>query len=87
MVGWRLAPNINLRKNFFFAVSNYFVAGPKTKKNYKKTHLRNKFMNSQTDANSITYNKQRNYCVSLFGQKSTYFSNLKICKVMENKIF
>ena len=31
----------------------------------RRTHLRNKFMDSKTDADRIDYNKQRNYCVRL----------------------
>ena len=31
----------------------------------RRTRLRNKFVDSKTDADRIAYNKQRNYCVSL----------------------
>ena len=45
----------------------------------RRTRLRNKFIVSKTDAVSIAYNKQRNYCVSLIGkEKKAYYSNLKI---------
>ena len=43
----------------------------------RRTHLRNKFIDS--DASRRAHNKQRNYCVS-------YFSNLKIRDVTDDKI-
>ena len=44
-------------------------------------------MDSKTDADRIAYNKQRNYCLNLIQKDKTYFSNLKICDVMDNKTF
>ena len=35
----------------------------------RRTGLRNKFIDSKTDADRIAYNKQRKYCVSLFFTK------------------
>ena len=31
-----------------------------------RSHLKNNFLKTKTDANRKAYNKQKNYCVSLF---------------------
>ena len=52
----------------------------------RRTRLRNKFIESKTDANRIAYNKQRYYCVSLKPEEKTaYYSNLNIRGVTDNK--
>ena len=54
----------------------------------RRTCLRNKFIDSKTDVDRIAYNKQRNYCVSLIRkEKKTYYSNLNIRDVTDNKTF
>ena len=54
----------------------------------RRTRLRNKFIDSKTDADRIAYNKQRNYCVSLIRkEKKAYYSNLNIRDVTDNKTF
>ena len=54
----------------------------------RRTGLRNKFMDSKTDADRIAYNKQRKYCVSLLQkEKNAYYSNLKTRDVTGNKTF
>ena len=54
----------------------------------RRTRLRNKLMDSKTDADRIAYNKQRNYCVSLIRkEKKAYYSNLNIRDITDNKTF
>ena len=54
----------------------------------RRTRLRNKFIDSKTDSNRITYNKQCNYCISLIRkEKKAYYSNLNIRDVTDNKTF
>ena len=54
----------------------------------RKPFLRNKFKNSKTYTNRIAYNKQCNYCASLTQKsKKTYFNNLQILDVTDNKTF
>ena len=53
-----------------------------------RTYLRNKFIDSKTDADRRAHNKQRNYCVSLIREeKESRFRLLKIRDVMDHKIF
>ena len=52
----------------------------------RRTRLRNKFIDSKTDADRIAYNKQRSYCVSLIRkEKKVYYNNLNIRDVTDNK--
>ena len=45
----------------------------------RRTRLRDKFIDSKTNANIIAYNKQRNYCVSLIQkEKRAYYNSLNI---------
>ena len=54
----------------------------------RRSRLRNKFMDSKTDADRIAYNKEPNYCVSLMQkQKKAYYSNLKTRDVTDSKTF
>ena len=54
----------------------------------RRTHLRNKLMDSNTGAYRIAYNKQRNYCISLiWKRKMANFSNLKLRGVTDSKAF
>ena len=55
----------------------------------RRTGLRNKFIDSKTDADRIGYNKQHKHCVSLLlkEKKNAYYSNLKINGVTDNKTF
>ena len=54
----------------------------------RRTRLRNKFIDSKTDADRIAYNKQRNYCVSLIRkEKKAHYSNLNVRDVTDNKTF
>ena len=54
----------------------------------KRSHLRNKFLNTKSDFDRKAYNTQRNLCVSLIRQaKKQFFSNLNTNVVTENKTF
>ena len=54
----------------------------------RRTRLRNKLLDSKTDADRIACNKQGNYCVSPIRQeKKAYFNNLKIRDITDNKSF
>ena len=53
-----------------------------------RSRLRNKFLKTKTDANRKAYNKQRNYCVSLFRrEKKSLFNNPITKKIVDNKRF
>ena len=54
----------------------------------KRSRLRNKFLNSKSDADRKACNAQRNICVSLIRQaKKQYFTNLNTHDVTDNKTF
>ena len=53
-----------------------------------RSRLRNKFLNTKTDADRKAYNKQRNFCVSLsHREKKSFFNNLNTKKIVDNKSF
>ena len=54
-----------LKKRYAQANQSLFINSKIQKEITRKTLLRNKFIDSKTDADRITYNKQRYYCVSL----------------------
>ena len=52
----------------------------------KRTRLINKFLKNRTESNRVSYNKQRNFCVSLLRKtKNDYYGNLNEKDVMDNK--
>ena len=54
----------------------------------KRSRLRKKILNSKSDLDRRTYNKQRNICDSLIRQeKKSFFTNLKTKDVNDNKTF
>ena len=54
----------------------------------KQTRLRNKFLKNRTESNRVSYNKQRNFCVSLLRKaKKDYYGNLNEKDVIDNKKF
>ena len=53
----------------------------------RRTRLKNKFIGSKTDADRIAYTKQCNYCLSLIRKKKSYYSNLNVPDVTDNKTF
>ena len=51
-----------------------------------RTHLRNIYLKNRSDNNKCEYNKQRNYCVSLFRKtKTKYYVNLNKKDLTDNK--
>ena len=54
----------------------------------QRTKLRNKFMKNPSAANKFSYNRQRNWCVSLLRkEKKKYFANLNEKDITDNKNF
>ena len=54
----------------------------------KRSRLRNKFLNTKSDIDIKTYNKQRNYVVSLLRkEKKEFYCKLHISKVRDNRLF
>ena len=53
----------------------------------KRSRL-NKYLRQRSNTNKLAYNKQRNYCVSLFlRKKDIYFSNIITKSIVGNKRF
>ena len=76
-----------IKKRYVRANPASFI-NDKIHKEVMRRSLRNKFIDSKTDADRIAYNKQRNYCVSLIRkEKKAYCSNLNIRDVTDNKSF
>ena len=77
-----------IKKRYVRANQASFINSKIHKEVMRRTRLRNKFIDSKTDADRIAYNKQRNYCVSLIRkEKKAYYSNLNIRDVTNNKTF
>ena len=77
-----------IKKRYVRANQASFINSKIHKEVMRRTRLRNKFIDSKTDADRIAYNKQRNYCVSLIRkEKKAHYSNLNIRDVTGNKTF
>ena len=77
-----------LRKQYVRANQTPFKKKKLSKEIMARSHLRNKFLKTKTDANRKAYNKQINYCVSLFRrEKKCFFNNLDTKKIAGNKRF
>ena len=77
-----------LKRRYVRANQAPFMNKKLSKEIMTRSRLRNKFLKTKTDANRKAYNKQRNYCVSLFRrEKKSFFSNLDTKKVVDNKRF
>ena len=75
-----------IKKRYVRANQASFINSKIHKEVMRRTRLRNKFIDSKTDADRIAYNKQRNYCVSLIRkEKKVYYSNLNVRGVTDNK--
>ena len=54
----------------------------------QRTKLRNRFLKDPSAANKFSFNKQRNWCVSLLQkEKKKYFANLNKKDITDNKNF
>ena len=59
-----------------------------SKATMQRTKLRNNFLKDPSAANKFSYNKQRNWCVSLLRkEKKKYFANLNEEDITDNKKF
>ena len=76
-----------LKKRYVRANQAPFMNKRLSKEFTTRSRLRNKFLKTKTDANTKVYNKQRNYCVSLFRRKKSFFNNLDTKKIVDNKRF
>ena len=64
-----------------------FVTKYLSKAIMKRQKLRNNYLKNKTDANSMLYKKQRNYCVSLSRKnKNNYSANLDEKNLSDNKL-
>ena len=87
-VHYILQKHAPIKKRYVRANQASFINSKIHKKAMRRTSLRNKFIDSKTDADRIAYNKQRNYCVSLIRkEKRAYYSYLNRCDVTDNKTF
>ena len=64
-VDYILQKHAPIKKRYVRANQASFINSKILKEVMRRTRLRNKFIDSKTDAGRIAYNKQRNYCVSL----------------------
>ena len=64
-VDYILQKHAPIKKRYVRANQASFINSKIHKEVMRRTRLRNKFIDSKTDADRIAYNKQRNYCVSL----------------------
>ena len=53
------------KRNVWVNQAASFINSKIHKEIMRRSRLRNKLLNSKTDADRTAYNKQRNYCVSL----------------------
>ena len=59
-----------------------------SKETMKRSRLRNKFLNTKSDLDRKTYNKQRNYVVGLLGKEKKEFNvNLNTSVLTESRTF
>ena len=87
-VDYILQKHAPIKKRYVRANQASFINSKIHKEVMRRTRLRNKFIDSKTDADRIAYNKQRNYCVSpIRKEKKAYYSNLNIRDVTDNKTF
>ena len=63
-----------LKKWYVRANQAPFINKKLSKEIMARSCLRNKFLKTKTDANRKAYNRQRNYCVSLFHREKNPFS-------------
>ena len=52
----------------------------------KRSRLRNNFLNTRSDIDRKSYNKQRNLCVCLIrSERKNFFSNINTIEITDNK--
>ena len=83
-----LNENFPLKQIHLRANNAGFITKDMQKAIIKRWQLRNNFLKHKPESSGIAYNKQRNYCTSLFRKsKASYFQNLDSKVVGENKKF
>ena len=76
------------KKKYTMANHDIFFTKETNKEIMTRSRLRNKFLRCRSDENKKAYNEQRNRCVKLVRSvKKTYYSNLSIKDVNDNKKF
>ena len=74
-----------LKKKYIQANQAPFLNNILSKDVMKRSRLRNKYLKQRSNTNKLAYNKQRNYCVSLFcKEKNFYFNNIKTKSIIVN---
>ena len=54
----------------------------------KRSRIRNKFLNAESDIDTKAYDKQRNLCVSLIRrERKSFFNNISTPDITDNKTF
>ena len=77
-----------LKKKIVRANQSPFMNKKLRKEIMKRSRLRNKFLNTNSDIDRKTYNRQRNYVVSLLrNEKNNFCSNLDTKAVTNNRAF
>ena len=66
----------------------HFINKKINKEIMKRSRLRNKFLNTESDIDRKACNKQRNLGVSLIrSEKKNFFSNINTCDITDNQTF
>ena len=77
-----------LKKKYVRGNHSPFVNKSLSKAIMVRTRLRNIFLKNRSEENKISYNKQRNLCVTLLREsKREYFQNMSVENVCGNKNF
>ena len=76
------------KKKYVRGNNKPFIDKALSKAIMQRTKLRNKFLKDPSAVNKFSYNKQRNWCVSLLRkEKEKYFANLNEKDIIDNKKF
>ena len=76
------------KKKYIRGNNKPFMTKAYSKAIMARTRFRNKFLKNPSEQNKETYNKQRNYCVSLLRKdKKEYFAKLDEKNITDNKKF
>ena len=79
---------VPIKKKYVRANEAPFMTKELHKAIMKRSRLRNKFLTDRTENNQKNFKLQRNFCKKLLRTtKKTYYSNLDIKKVTDNKTF
>ena len=77
-----------IKKRYVRANQAPFINKKINKEIIKRSRLRKKFLNTESDIDRKAYNKQRNLCVSLIrSEKKNFFNNINTSDITDNKTF